>query len=39
MYINPSRKNSKSYGSKLVKFELKIIKETSKDTENRPQIK
>ena len=34
-----SRENSKSYESKLVKFELKTIKKISKDIENGPQIK
>ena len=34
-----SRENSKSYWSKLVKFELKIMKETPEDTENGPKIK
>ena len=34
-----SRENSKSYLSKSVKFELKIMKETPKDIENGLQIK
>ena len=39
MYINPFKVNSKSYWSKLVKFELKIMKETHEDIENGPQVK
>ena len=33
------RANAKSYGSKLVKFELKIMKENPEDIENGPQTK
>ena len=37
--ITLSRENVKSYGSKLVKFELKNMKEIPKDIKNGPQIK
>ena len=37
--ITLSRENVKSYGSKLVKFELKTMKEIPKDIKNSPQIK
>ena len=33
-----SRENSKAYWRKLVKFELKIMKETPEDTENGTKL-
>ena len=36
MYINHL---TRKYGSKLVKFDLKIMKEIPKNIENDPQIK